>query len=428
MVQLTNWLNRMVKYATCLLLLVGAKSQAQQITLHEAFQLAEKNYPAIRQKELIQRSEELSLQNLNTGYLPQLSLNGQASYQSDVTKVNISLPGMKVPSQSKVQYKATADLGQVIYDGGVIREQKKLQQQTSLVEEIKVDVELYQLKNRVNQLYFGVLYQDELLKQVSLLLNDIQVGIDKVRPQVENGVSLRSNLQVLQAQALQTQQKAIEIKNTRKGLLQALSVLLNQPLEESSQLATPQPLSLTDTSLSRPELKLYKEQAEVLRGQQRLINAKNLPKASAFVQAGYGRPGLNMLSNEFDMFYISGIRLNWSIGSLYTKKREKQLLEASRQTVELQKETFVLNTQSQLQQQKAEIEKFAELVRSDKAIIELRSSITEAAKAQLENSVITSSDYLREVNAEDAARQSLIIHQIQLLQAEVNYSITAGKF
>ena len=305
---------------------------------------------------------------------------------------------------------------------------KKLQQQNSLVEERKVDVELYQLKNRVNQLYFGVLYQDELLKQVSLLLNDIQVGIDKVRPQVENGVSLRSNLQVLQAQALQTQQKAIEIKNTRKGLLQALSVLLNQPLEENSQLSMPQPLALTDTSLSRPELKLYKEQAELLRGQQRLINAKNLPKASAFVQAGYGRPGLNMLSNEFDMFYISGIRLNWSIGSLYTKKREKQLLEASRQTVELQKETFVLNTQSQLQQQKAEIEKFAELVRSDKAIIELRSSITEAAKAQLENSVITSSDYLREVNAEDAARQSLIIHQIQLLQAEVNYSITVGKF
>ena len=165
----------------------------------------------------------------------------------------------------------------------------------------------------------------------------------------------------------------------------------------------------------------------MLAGQQKLIEARNQPKASAFVQGGYGRPGLNLLSNTFDAFYITGVRLNWSLGGLYNSKREKSLLDISKRTVDIQKETFLLNTQSQLKQQKAEITKFAELAASDKAIIELRSKITEAAKAQLENAVITANDYLREINAEDAARQALATHQLQLLQAQINYQLTTGK-
>jgi outer membrane protein TolC len=341
--------------------------------------------------------------------------------------VDVSLPGVSIPSQSKDQYKAIAEVNQLLYDGGITKGQKNVQQLNSDVEQNKLAVDLYNLKARINQLYFSILYQDQLLAQTALVSKDIQAGIDKVKPQVENGISLRSNLQLLQAQLLQTQQRAIEIKAARKGLADALSLLINQPIDETTQLQLPVEYNNIDTTLNRPELKLYESQSQLLAGQENLIHARNLPKAFAFFQGGYGKPGLNMLSNDFKTFYITGIRLNWSLGSIYNNKRDKQLIKVNQQTVDLQKQVFVLNTESQLKQQQADIDKYAQLVATDNGIIQLRKSITDAAKAQLENSVITANDYLIQVNAEDQARQALILHQLQLRQAQINYAISTGK-
>jgi outer membrane protein TolC len=432
MCRLTKRLNNVVKLSLALIILNFYKpcygQDKKYLSLQEVYQLSERNYPLIKQQDLIRQTEDLSIKNLSTGFLPQLTFNGQATYQSDVTRIDVPIPNVKIPSQSKDQYKIVADVNQLIYDGGLIREQKNIQQLSSSVEQRRVEVELYNLKNRINQIYFSILYQDALARQVELLTKDIQIGISKIKPQVDNGTMLRSNMQVLQAQLLQTQQRAIEIKNTRKGLADALALFINEPISETTQLRTPNTeLVIEDSIVNRPELRLYQEQSKLLAGQQKLIDARNQPKASAFVQGGYGKPALNLLSNNFDLFYVTGVRLNWSLGSLYNSKREKDLIEINRQTIEVQRETFLLNTNSQLKQQKAEITKFAELVASDQAIIELRSKITEAAKAQLENAVITANDYLREINAEDLARQTLAAHQLQLLQAQINYQLTTGK-
>ena len=406
----------------------GATAQERQrLSLPEAFSLAEQQYPLTGQKALVRQTEGLALQNLSTGYWPQVTLNGQASYQSDVTRISIPLPGVKIPEQPKDQYRAVADVSQLLYDGGIIRGQKEIQRLTTEVEEGRVNVELHGLKGRIAQLYFSILYHDELLKQTELAAKDVQIGIDKVRPQVENGVVLRSNLHLLQAQLLQMQQRTIEIKAARKGLIDALALFLKQPLTESVQLQEPASIALTDTVITRPEVRLLESQSRLLAGQERLVDARNAPKASAFVQGGYGRPGLNMLATEFKSFYIGGVRLTWPLGGLYNARRDRQLIDIGRQTVDLQKETFLLNTRSQLQQQKADIDKYEALVASDQQIIELRRQITEASRAQLENAVITANDYLLQVNAEDAARQALILHRLQLLQAQTNYAITSGK-
>jgi outer membrane protein TolC len=158
-----------------------------------------------------------------------------------------------------------------------------------------------------------------------------------------------------------------------------------------------------------------------------LIDARNRPKINAFLQGGYGRPALNMLSNEFQAFYITGVRLNWRLGNLYNTKREKELLQVNRQTIDLQKQVFVLNTHSQLAQQKSDIDKYGQLVSSDENIIQIRKQVTDAAKAQLANGVITSTDYLIQVNAEDQAHRALILHLLQLRQAQINFAITTGK-
>ena len=431
MYKITKWLHAWVSGAVFKLLLINSftlyAQERQSLSLQEAFNLAEQQYPLTRQKDLLKQTEHLTLQNLNSNYRPQVTVNMQASYQSDVTKVSIPLPGIKIPGQPKDQYRAVAELSQMIYDGGLIRGQQDLQRLTTTVEENKINVDLHELKTRINQLYFSILYHDELLKQTSLASSDVQIGIDKVIPLVENGVVLRSNLQLLQAQLLQIEQRKIEISASRKGLIDALAQFLRQQLPETVQLQIPGVISSADTSISRPEISLFNSQVLLLQGQEKLIKARNLPKANAFIQGGYGRPGLNMLSDEFKTFYTGGLRLTWPMSGLYNSRRDKKLIDISRLSVDLQKETFLLNTRSQLQQQKAEIKKYEALLAADSQIIQLRNEITLSAKVQLENAVITSNDYLLQVNAEDAARQSMILHRLQLLQAQATYAITSGK-
>ncbi len=400
---------------------------AQTLTLQQANDLARQNYPLVKQRDLIKQTGNITIENLSKGYLPQLTLSGQASYQSAVTEINSPIPGFKVEPLSKDQYKIVADVNQVIYDGGVIKEQQHLQQLNSMVEEQQLEIELYRLKERINQIYLSVLLLDEQIKQVAITKQDIETGIKRVEAQVQNGTAFKSNLNVLKAEMLKNDERLIELQASRKGLIETLGLFLNQSLAENIFLITPAVVSLKTKEITRPEINLYEKQSLLAEQQTNLIDARNHPKFSAFVQGGYGRPGLNFLKNEFDPYYIAGVRFNWSFGSLYTSKGEKQIADINRSSIDLQKETFILNTNTEIEQQQSEIEKWKQLITSDSTIIELRKSIKEAANAQLENGVITASDYLREVNAEDQARQTLITHQLQLLQAQINYQTILGK-
>lgn len=414
-----------------ILLLFPVITQAQEIkalSLEQAYDLAQQNYPLIKQRDLLKQTANISVDNLSKGFLPQFSLSGQATYQSDVTQVKIPIPGVALTPLSKDQYKVLADVNQLIYDGGIIKQQKNIQQLNEAAEQQKVEVELYKLKERINQVYLGVLFLDEQVKQVELVKDDLNSGIKKTEAQVKNGVAFRSNLNVLKAELLKADQRAIEIKASRKGLTDVLGLLINQTLTEDVVLQKPAvQLSVMSDEIQRPELKLYSTQESLLNGQYNIIDCRNRPKASLFIQGGYGRPGLNFLDNDFAFFYTTGLRFNWSFGGLYTQKKEKQLVEINKKIIGIQKETFLLNTNTSLKQQESEVNKLNQLIAKDNEIIDLRLSVKEAANAQLENGVITANDYLREVNAEDQARQSLITHQVQLLQAQINYQTISGK-
>lgn len=409
------------------LLIINSQAQ-ESLTLQQAYDLAQKNYPLIRQRELISKTRELTVANLGTGFLPQLNLSAQATYQSEVTSVKVPVPGINIESPSKDQYKVLADLSQLVYDGGLIKQQKNIQDLTEQVELKKVEVELYKLKDRINQLFLGTLYLDEQLRQVELIRSDLNNGIKRVEAQVNNGTAFRSNLNVLQAELLKTDQRAIELKASRKGYIDVISLFIDQPLSENVKLERPAvEAPVLANEIQRPELILYSTQEKLLGGQYKLIDSRNKPKASLFWQGGYGRPGLNFLSNSFDFYYTTGVRLNWNFGGLYTQKKEKKVVGLNQKIVEIQKETFLLNTNTDLKRQQSEVDKLQKLVATDKDIIDLRIKVKDAAKAQLENGVITANDYLREVNAEDQARQNLITHQIQLLQAKINYQTISGK-
>lgn len=399
--------------------------EIQTLTIENCYALASEHYPLAKQRELILKSRDYSIENISKGYLPQVNIVGQASYQSEVTQVPIQLPNTTIPVLDKDQYKIYGEINQVVYDGGMIKQQKLSQESKSLVEAQKLEVELYKLKERINDLYFGILLVNEQLRQNALKKDDIALGIKKTEAQLANGTVFRSSLDILKAENLTVSQQTLTLLSNKKAYLNMLALFLNKPLDDNTLLVTPVPPVLS-TQNNRPELGLFEQQTKNIDIQQQAITIKNIPKLNLFFQGGMGKPALNMLSNDFEAYYIGGIRLNWSLFGYYTQRKEKDLLNINKEDISIQKETFLFNTNYQLQQQNEEISRLSGYLRSDQEIISLRGSIKKAALAQLENGVSTTSDYLREVNAEDTARQNKILHQIQLLAAQYKVRLTQG--
>jgi outer membrane protein TolC len=409
----------------CCVLLTANAQIAKTLTLEDCYRLARQNYPLLKQKQLISKSKEYSIENASKGYLPQFSINGQATYQSDVTEIPVKIPNTTIPTISKDQYKIYTEVNQTIFDGGIIKMQKQSIEANAVVEDQKLEVELYNLKERINHLFFGILLVNEQYALAEILNKDIQSGITKTNAAIANGTALKSSSDVLQAELLKVGQHTIELKATHKAYLEMLSQFINQSLDENILLEKPAQITIAQ-NISRPELMLFDNQKKMIDVQTKLLSAKNQPKVGLFLQAGYGRPALNMLKNDFAGFYIGGIRVNWSLSGFYTYKKDKALLENNRKSIDIQKETFLFNTVNTLKQQKEEIIKLQELIQSDEEIILLRNKIKNTAMAQLEYGVINSGDYLREVNAEAGAKQNQLLNRIQMLMAQYDQQTTSG--
>ena len=395
------------------------------LSLTECYQLAESNYPLVRQYALIDKSKEYSISNASRAILPQLFMGGQATYQSDVTQIPVTLPNMNIPSMSKDQYKLYGEVSQSVTDLFTLRYQKDLIHAGAAVETQKLEVELHALKERINQIYFGILLIDAQIAQVEILKKDIRGGMDKNQVAIDNGIALRSSADVLRAEWLRAGQKIIELKAARKAFAEMLSLFINQPVDQETVLERPRPMVQTHT-INRPELKWYELQKQTFDAQSKWIDTRVQPRFGLFLQGGYGRPALNMLKNDPEPYYIGGVRLTWNLSSFYTYKQEKQLLSLHQQAIDVQKETFLFNTGLVLKQQSNEIFKLRELLQADEEIIRLRESIRLSAQNQLEFGVATTNDYLTYLHAVDQARQDLILHEIQLLMAQYNLKATSG--
>ncbi len=416
------------KWLIVLMLICGHWSMAQQsnsLSLDNCLEMAKQNYPLIRQYTLIEKTKEYSIANAQKAYLPQFNVAGQATYQSAVTQIPISLPSVDIPTMSKDQYKLYGEVSQSITDLFTVKDQKEYINANSEIEVQKTEVELYKLRERINNLYFGIFLIDAQIKQTELLKKDIQSGIEKTNVAIANGVALKSTADNLKAELLKADQRTIELKATRKGYADMLALFIGNPIDENTVLEKPHRQMLTNT-INRPELKLFDLQKKSFDVQEKLITAKNLPRLSAFFQGGLGRPGLNMLDNDFQGYYIGGLRLSWNITGFYTYKNEKKMLANNQSLIDIQRETFLFNTNLTLKQQNADITKMQDLIETDKSIVILRESVKNTTQNQLTYGTATTNDYLIAVNAEDQAKQSLILHEIQLLMTEYNAQTTAG--
>ena len=409
----------MEKLKYIFLFFIGLINAQETITIEQCYQWSRENYPLIKKQELIKKAEQYTTENALKGWLPQVNITAQATYQNDVTQFPVKLPNVNVEPLSKDQYKVFADVSQTIYDGGNIRNQKNLAKIQSEVQTIQTEVELDKLKERINQLYFGILQTNKQWTQLQFTKLDIKEGIKKAEAQLKNGVIFRSNLDVLKAELVKIEQKEIELQAIKQNFVQMLSYYIKKNIDENTQLETPEKILLSKNN-NRSELKLFDAQKQLLETQRKIINTKNTPKLGAFFQGGYGKPGFNMLKNEFDIFYIGGIRLNIPISGFYTQKNDLALLENQSQDIEIQRENFLFNQNFIEIQQRNDLEKIQNLIDKDNELIELRKNIKTASLAQLENGVINTNDYLREVTAEEQAILTKITHEIQYLLTQYN--------
>lgn len=412
---------------------IGLCAGQASLSLTECYALARANYPLIKRMDLIDRSESYSLDNAAKAWLPQVNVSAQASYQSDVTKlpfdqekISALIPGFEIPVLDKDQYRAVAEVNQMIWDGGGTRATKAVVRAEAEVSKSQLENDLYLLNDRVNQLYFGCLLQDELLEQNRLLLADLEVNLARVEAMERNGVANRSDWESLRVAQLEARQQRVGIEASRVAFRRMLAELIGLSAD-SLRLETPADPGLLSMTVARPELRYFEALENLSQTRERQLTAGWMPRVGAFVQGGYGRPGLDMLDVDFAAYYVAGIRLTWNLGKLYTLANDHRKLATERREIEARRETFLLNTRLDLLNRQEEIRRLSEQLRDDEEIIELRTSVKEAAEAKLQNGVISVADLIREINAVDQARQAEAIRRLRRLMAIYDYIYVRGE-
>jgi len=398
-------------------------SQAfSQLTLDQCQEKAKLNYPQIKQYELIEKSRDYSLSNAGKAYLPQVTLAAKATYQSDAINLDMRVSDTRTLSihQSRDQYQAALEVNQILWDGGVTSTQKNMVKANAEMEKQKLEVELYTIKERVNQMYFGLLLLQEQLLQNQILQQELQTNVEKVQAYIKNGVANQSDLDAVKLEQLNNSQRRIELLTASKSYREMLTALIGEPVGEKMERPVLNTMDLASSVNNRPELRFFDSQMNLLENQGQMIQTGTVPKLGLFVQGGVGKPGMNMLSSDFSPFYIGGIRLSWNISGFYTQNNQLNNLKISKEMVNNQKETFLFNNKLKVNQQNNELDKIRELIKSDDEIIHLHANIKNASQAKVENGVQTVTDLLREINAESLARQQKALHEIQLLMGIYN--------
>jgi|SRR6476661_4812548 len=403
---------------------VLGQSGAPALTLPQCYELAQAQAPLRRQIALNDAQAANNQARLGSQLrLPQLAVNGQASYQSEVTQIPLEGPGINIPSLSKDQYRLTLDASQTLFDGGTTRRQQALETLSSEVSSQQVEVSLLRLREQVNSLYFGTLLTDETSRLRQGLRADLLQRRKTLLARRTNGVATGQDVARLEAELLNLDQQLRELAASRAGLLRQLGLLLGQNLAPDTQLTVPAELP---PAAPRPELTLYARQQALLAEQQKLNTARLAPRLSAFGQVGYGRPTLNVLRNDFHGFGLAGVRLNWNLSNYYTRRQDRETIRLGQEAVAVQQAAFEQQQRVTLAGQQTAVERYQSLLTTDTELIGLREKIQATAAVQLENGIIGFSDYFTEANNLNLARLNEQLHRLQLLQAQADYQLTQG--
>ncbi len=412
---------------------MAAFSPLSAQTLEECQQAAEANYPLIQRQELIRQTAQLTVQNIQKGWLPQVSATAQATYQSDVTAFPEQLQtvyqqmGIDMKGLRKDQYRVGIDVQQTVFDGGAIERQKEVARQQGKMEAAQNEVNIYNIRMRVNEMYFALLLLDEQIQLKQDLKELLDGNEKKLFSMYEKGTAAESDFQNVKAEKLNARQQLTSLQKQRQMVARMLSVFcgidvktITKPVLNAA--AEQQP------TVNRPELKAIDAQLRLADAQEKALDAALMPRLGLFAQGFYGYPGYNlfddMMHRRWSLNGMVGARLSWNIGALYTHKNDKARLHLQRQTAENNREVFLFNTHLEQIQHNENIDRYRQLMADDDEMITLRSKVRKAAESKLAHGIIDVNDLVREINAENAARVQRSMHEIEMLREIYNLKHT----
>ena len=417
-------------------LMVLATLATQSQTLEECCCLAQKNYPEIRQYDLIAETEQYNISNAARAWIPQVVLSGQATYQSatptypDAFNAMIAANGINMSGIRKDQYKVAVDVSQNIWDGGQSKANREIAKAEAAELRSRVDVSLYDLQSRIQNLYFSILLLDERVAQTMTLIEVLDANLNRMRTYYKNGVAMQSDVDALEAELLTARQTLGQVEASRASYRRMLEIFIGQPLTDET-LTRPTMQEVVSYESARPELAMFEAQSNKITAQRNAITASIMPRFSAFAQGYYGYPGLDMfksmMSSEWTLNAIVGVRMSWNIGAFYTKKNNLSKLDAAERQIAVQRDIFLFNTKMQSTQDDGEIARLRSAIEDDNRIVELRHSVRMAAESKLENGVIDATDLLRKIADETTATQNRSTHEIELLQATYRLKTTLNQ-
>lgn len=411
--------------------LIGVPSWAQ--TLEECQQLACDHYPEIRQYDLIRQSEQYDLSNAARSWLPQVSFSAQATWQNRVPEFPSALSGMldqagvSLRGLDKDQYKVALEVNQTIWDGGQSQADRRVIEATADEHRQATEVDLYAVKGRVNDLYFGILLLEERLGQTDLTIALLQSNLDKVRSLVTNGVAMQTDADAVEAELLSVQQQRVQIEASRESYRRMLELFIGQRLAE--RLERPELVGAVSGESARPELAWIDAQQERLAAQELSVKSATRPRFGVFAQGYYGYPGLDyfagMVSTDWTWNALIGVKMSWNFGAYYTKKNRLSNLRVAKQQLDIQRDVFLFNTDLQVAEEQGNISRLRRALADDDRIVALRRSVREAAESKLRNGVIDTNDLLRKITDEASACSARSLREVELLKAiyELKYTI-----
>ena len=406
-------------------------------SLEECQQAAEQNYPLIHQYGLIEKTTELTVANIQKGWLPQISASAQATYQSDVASFPDQMQslyqqmGIDMKGLAKDQYRVGIDINQTIFDGGAIRSQKQIAREQGKVQAAQTEVNIYNVRKRVNEMYFSLLLLDE---QISLNkdLHELLIGNEKkLASMVKSGTAAECDLQSVKAERLNVEQQATSLESQKRMLQTMLSTFCGMEVKEVKKPDNSLELSVEGLESKRPEMRLFDSQLSLADAQEKALDAALMPKLGVFAQGFYGYPGYNMFEDmmrrDWSLNGMVGARLSWNIGALYTRKNDKAKIQYQRDLTENNREVFLFNNRLEQLQQNETINRYKQLMAADEEIISLRSAVRKASESKLSHGIIDVNDLVREINQENAAKVQLSIHEIEMLKQIYEHKFTLNQ-
>lgn len=424
---MTNLKKTLVFFSlACIWLFAGSMVKAQQresLSIDSCYAMAKRNYPLIKQYGLIEKTLEYTISNANKAYLPQFNITLIGGIVDGFPDMSADGSGGGV----QTQLIGLAQLNQVIWDGGFTKAKKDIIMANTEVEKANLEVNLFVINERVNQVFFGSLLIDEQIKQLMIMEENLERSLKIVKSAYENGTAYKSDMQEVEVEILNTEQRISELNYTKNAFVSMLELLIGKSLGEIDLQKPSSEQAFLDTENTRPELIFFESQRKLVEAQSKLINARIYPKFGLMGFGAFFQPGISFGPADINHILVAGLSLSWDIGGLYTKSNDKQLIQIQSQGVDIQKESFLFSNNIQLSQNQNELQMYQSMLQRDQELLDLKINLRESYEVKYENGVCTMTDLLRRMNDESMARQNLILHEVQYQMAISQIKYIQGK-